>query len=46
MTQSRSLALLGAITLAALIAIPWLLARYQLSIFIDLLIFGNIRNVA
>ena len=40
MTRSRVLALTYAITLAVLVAIPWLLARYQLSIFIELLIFG------
>ena len=40
MTPSRALALISAITLAVLVAMPWLLARYQLSIFIDLLIFG------
>jgi branched-chain amino acid transport system permease protein len=40
MTQSRMFALFLAILLAALCVMPWLLARYQLSILIDLLIFG------
>jgi branched-chain amino acid transport system permease protein len=40
MMRSHVKALLAAAILLALLAMPWLLARYQLSIFTELLIFG------